>query len=303
MPTSHAHLLDRAADHIETGYVFPERATEIASALRSRVADGVYDGLSGRELCEKVTADLQEVCPDRHLRLRWSDEPQSTEPAEADEGRAAMLETLRRENHGVRRVERLDGNTGYIDLRRVTEAGAGGFAIGAAMQLVAGTDALVLDLRACSGGAPSGAALWCSHFFPDDATHLNDIYDRGTDSTRQFWTSAHLPAPRYLDRPVYVLTSADTFSGGEDIAYTLQAHERAVVVGERTRGGAHPTAWHTLSAHITVTVPTARTVSPVTGTNWEGTGVTPDTPAPAAEALDTALATIRERADAPAPGQ
>lgn len=82
------------------------------------------------------------------------------------------------------------------------------------MELVAHTSALILDLRECRGGSPEGAAMWCSYFFPDDQVHLNDIYERSTGSTRQYWTASHLPAPRYLDRPVYVLTSAITFSGG-----------------------------------------------------------------------------------------
>ncbi|MFF0153469.1 S41 family peptidase [Micromonospora sp. NPDC005203] len=121
----------------------------------------------------------------------------------------------------------------------------GAAAIGAAMQLVALSAALILDLRACSGGTPEGAAMCCSYFFRDDQVHLDDFYERSTGATRQFWTTAHLPAPRYADRPVHVLTSAMTFSGGEDVAYTPQAHGRAVVVvGETTRGGAHPTARH-----------------------------------------------------------
>jgi C-terminal processing protease CtpA/Prc len=32
----------------------------------------------------------------------------------------------------------------------------------------------------------------------------------------------HVDGPRYLDRPVYVLTGGRTFSGGEDLAYALQ---------------------------------------------------------------------------------
>ncbi|MGI8691709.1 MAG: S41 family peptidase [Geodermatophilaceae bacterium] len=39
---------------------------------------------------------------------------------------------------------------------------------------------------------------------------------------------------------MYVLTSGATFSGGEALAYDLQQLGRATVVGERTRGGAHP---------------------------------------------------------------
>ncbi|MFD3676239.1 S41 family peptidase [Streptomyces sp. NPDC058613] len=86
-----------------------------------------------------------------------------------------------------------------------------------------------------------------------------------------------------------MLTSSATFSGGEDVAYTLQAHGRAVVIGETTRGGAHPTVRHAVTVHVQVTVPSARTVNTVTGTNWEGVGVLPDVPVPADRALDMAL--------------
>ncbi|MFI9200361.1 S41 family peptidase [Streptomyces sp. NPDC053048] len=291
MPTdapSPAHIVDRALDRIAAGYVFPDRVDAIDTALRTRLAAGAYDGLSGPALCETVTADLQQACPDRHLRLLWQDEPQSMDPVDEDDGKAAFLALMRNENQGVRRFEFLDGGVGYIDVRRVAYPSEGARTIGAAMEMVAGTRALVLDLRECRGGAPEGAAMWCSYFFPDDSTHLNDIYERAGGTTRQYWTSSHLPAPRYLDRPVYVLTSATTFSAGEDIAYTLQAHGRAVLVGETTRGGAHPTARYPVTEHITVTVPSARTISTVTGTNWEGVGVAPDLPVPADQALDSA---------------
>ncbi|MFG1842473.1 S41 family peptidase [Micromonospora sp. NPDC049175] len=291
---SNEQIIGQALDRIEAGYVFPAQVAGIDAAIRRRLAAGEYDDLDGPALCATVTAHLQQACPDKHLRLLWSDQPQSLDPADADGGRAAFLALLRAENQGIRRVEHLDGNVGFVDVRRIAYADEGAAAIGAAMHLVALSSALVLDLRACSGGTPEGAAMWCSYFFRDDQVHLNDFYERSTGATRQFWTIPHLPAPRYADRPVYVLTSAMTFSGGEDVAYTLQAHGRAVVVGETTRGGAHPTARHPVTAHILVTVPTARTINSVTGTNWEGVGVLPDVPVPADQALDTALKAIRD---------
>ncbi len=297
MPTNE-QIVERALGRIEAGYVFPEKVVDIDAAIRRRLAEGDYDDLDGPSLCETVTAHLQEVCPDKHLRLLWVDTAQSLDPADEDEGRAAFVALLRAENQGIRRVEQLDGNVGYIDVRRISYADEGGDAIGAAMQLVALSSALILDLRECRGGAPEGAAMWCSYFFHDDQVHLNDIYERATGATRQFWTSAHLPAPRYTDRPVYALTSSITFSGGEDVAYTLQAHGRAVLVGETTRGGAHPTDRHPVTEHIVVTVPAARTINSVTGTNWEGVGVTPDIPVPADQALDTALKAALGRSDA-----
>ncbi|WP_405425283.1 S41 family peptidase [Streptomyces erythrochromogenes] len=295
MPT-HEEIIERALERIGAGYVFPEKAVDIDAAVRRRLAAGEYDGLDERALCETVTAHIQEVCPDKHLRLLWVEEPQSLEPEDQDAGRAAFLALLEAENHGVRRVERLEDGVALVDLRLISTAEEGAAVIGAAMQLAARGSALVLDLRACRGGSPEGAAMWCSYFFPDDQVHLNDIYERRTGTTRQYWTVAHLPAPRYLDRPVYVLTSALTFSGGEDVAYTLQAHGRAVVVGETTRGGAHPTDRHAVSEHVLVAVPAARTINTVTGGNWEGVGVVPDIAAPADQALDAALKAARAAA-------
>ncbi|MFY1615076.1 S41 family peptidase [Micromonospora sp. WMMD736] len=291
---SNEEIIRRALDRIEAGYVFPAKVADIDATIRRRLAAGEYDDLDGPALCAAVTAHLQQACPDKHLRLLWSEQPQSLDPADEDGGKAAFLALLRTENQGIRRVEQVDATVGLIDVRRIAYADEGASAIGAAMQLVALSSALILDLRACSGGAPEGAAMWCSYFFRDDQVHLNDFYERSTGATRQFWTAAHLPAPRYLDRPVFVLTSASTFSGGEDVAYTLQAHGRAVVIGETTRGGAHPTDRHAVTEHILVTVPTARTINSVTGTNWEGVGVVPDVPVPADQALDAALRAIAD---------
>jgi C-terminal processing protease CtpA/Prc len=103
-----------------------------------------------------------------------------------------------------------------------------------------------------------------------------------------------VPGPRYLDRPVYVLTSASTFSGGEQLAYDLQALGRATIVGETTRGGAHPSAVVSLTDHVELRLPVARSVSSVTGGNWEGVGVRPDVAARAQDALDVALEAIGE---------
>ena len=152
----------------------------------------------------------------------------------------AMRRMGRLDNFGIHRVERLDGNIGYLDLRRVPVPAIAGPAMAAAMELVAGTYALIIDLRRNGGGAPDGVVFWCSYLFDDHPTHLNDIFRADTGETRQFWALPYVPGPRYLDRPVYVLTGPTTFSGGELLAYDLQALGRATVVGEPTRGGAHP---------------------------------------------------------------
>ena len=284
-----------ALELLRTDYVFPDRAEQAAAAVEARLAAGEYADLDEDTLAERLTSHLHEICPDRHLRVRTMPPrpgparpagPRGPGPARPERERPASWR--RPLNYGIYRAERLDGNVGYLDLRAVADPEEAGPVIAAAMELVSGTYALIIDLRQNGGGSPHGVVFWCSYLFPDANTHLNDIFHRPTGETRQFWSLAWLPGDRYLDRPVYVLTSAHTFSGGEDFAYTLQAQGRAELIGEATGGGAHPTRTVPISATMAISVPFARSVNPVTGTNWEGTGVQPDVAVPAAEAFDVA---------------
>ncbi|MEV4639788.1 S41 family peptidase [Actinoplanes sp. NPDC049548] len=277
-------VIEKALGLLCDRYIFPAKAAEAATLIRAKRDAGAYDGLDETALGERLTEVLQGICADKHLRVR----PRGEDVREAlteEQIVAAYEQQLRRNNHGIARVERLEGNVGYLDVRQIPDASVGGRAIAAAMELVSHTAALIVDLRKNRGGAPNGVIFWTSYFFPDDQTHLNDIYDGESGRTRQFWSLAHLPGERYLDRPVYLLTSDVTFSAGEELCYNLQAQGRATLVGATTRGGAHPTEYFPLSPTMEITVPVARSVNPVTGTNWEGTGVVPDVEVPAEDAF------------------
>jgi C-terminal processing protease CtpA/Prc len=129
----------------------------------------------------------------------------------------------------------------------------------------------------------------CSYLFDDEPVELSGIYDRPSDRVKQAWTLPYVPGRRYgAARPLWVLTSGMTFSGGEALSYDLQQAGRATVVGERTGGGAHPRRGFRVNEHLEATIPVGRAVSPVTGSNWEGTGVAPDIAVPAGDAPATA---------------
>ena len=292
---------DRAADGVMPGreivaaavsllrdrYVFPDRAEQAAAAIEARLAAGEYEDLGEGALAERLTSQLYEICADRHLRIRVGGPP-GHGAVDPEKARQARREQGRLDNYGIYRAERLDGNIGYLDLRQVARPAKAGPAIAAAMELVSGTYALIIDLRRNGGGSPDGVIFWCSYLFPDAETHLNDIFDAESGLTRQFWSLAYVPGARYLDRPVYLLTSRETFSGGEEFCYNLQAQGRAQLIGETTGGGAHPTTVLPISPTVAIAMPCARSINPVTGTNWEGTGVVPDIAVPAAEAYDVA---------------
>jgi hypothetical protein len=289
-------IVTRALTLLRENYVFPDRAEQIAAAIETRLAAGEYDDLDEITLTELLTSHLQEASDDKHLRMRLGGEPardeqpDHDEPADHETRRLKMRRMGRLDNFGINRVERLDGNIGYLDLHRVPMPENAGPAIAAAMELVSGTYVLIIDLRQNGGGSPDGVVFWCSYLFEERPVHLNDIFRADTGETLQFWSLPYVPGPRYLDRPVYMLTSEHTFSGGEDLCYTLQALGRAEVIGETTGGGAHPTRGFPISAAVHIGIPFARSINPVTGTNWQGTGVVPDTPVPADEAYGVAYA-------------
>jgi C-terminal processing protease CtpA/Prc len=278
--------------HVAEHYVYPDVGEQVVAVLRQRLADGGYDTIAGdQEFAAAVTADLQSVNGDKHLRLLYSHEPiPECEGQVFDE--AAYRAEVELSAGGIAAVQRLDGNVGYLDLRALYGAAYAGHTAVAAMTLLAHTDVLLVDLRRNGGGDPGMVALYCSYLF-DDEIHLNDLYWRGDGdgdgSTRQWWTLPYVPGPKFGGtKPVYVLTSADTFSGAEELAYNLATRGRATLVGERTRGGAHPGGRYRIGAHLKAAVPSGRAINPVTGSNWEGTGVQPDIELPAAEAFDAA---------------
>ncbi|GAA1609643.1 S41 family peptidase [Kribbella sancticallisti] len=291
MRTDEIHaVIDRLAALVAVHYVFPEVGAEIADRLTEAVKDGRYDDLGDPEqLAAKVTADLQIGNNDKHLRLKFHPDEvvDETDPGadEADWRRRAALAA-----GGMARVECLPGNVGLLEIRPLLFYPAhAGPAVSAAMSLLAATDALLIDLRGCLGGSPDMVAFLCSHLFDGEPVHLNDLVTPADGTVRQFWTIPHLPGPRFGgSKPIWVLTSSTTFSGGEEFAYDLQQLGRATIVGERTGGGAHPREGFKLHAHLEATVPVQRAVNPVSGTNWEGVGVVPDVETSAADAYDEA---------------
>jgi C-terminal processing protease CtpA/Prc len=182
----------------------------------------------------------------------------------------------RRLNFGIESVQRLDFNLGYLDLRAFAPPKLSASKLAAAMTLLADTDALVIDLRNNGGGDPQTVALLASYLF-DSRTHLNDIYDRGKDATTQMWTPDEHAGPTYGGKKkVYLLVSHDTFSAGEDFSYALKNLQRATLIGAATGGGAHPGTGRRLNDHFAANIPTGRSISPITHTDWEGIGVAPD---------------------------
>ncbi|MEU9045214.1 MULTISPECIES: S41 family peptidase [unclassified Kitasatospora] len=283
-----AGVVESIADLVAGNYVFPDVARQLAALLRSRCAEGAYRAATAEELAEGVTADLRSVNGDQHLALKFHAEPVPSERG------AAVLAAMRRQFDeglgGVPRVELLDSGVAVLEIApAMFPLDWAAEPLAAALSLVAPARALILDLRRNVGGDPDTVAFVCGYLL-DGRTHLNTIVSRQGEKAEQSWTPPFVPGARYgATKPLYVLTSAKTFSAGEELAYDLQQLGRAEVVGESTRGGAHPREGWTVHPHLELSVPVARALNPVSGTNWEDTGVQPDVPCRAETALERAL--------------
>ena len=297
-------IIDGAIDHMRRAYIFADVAEKMAEAIQARAARKEYDAVTApREFAETLTRHLQEVSRDKHLRIIFDPNglPQRAAPTPAD--RERQLADERRRNFGFNRIERLDGNVGYIELLGFSGSPEVAEAAVPAMNFVANTDALIFDLRRNGGGSPVTIGLISSYLF-DKVVHLNDFYIRETDTRRQFFTTAEVQGRRYgPDKPVYVLTANRTFSAAEEFTYNLKNLKRATIVGETTGGGAHPGGVRRITDHFGIWLPNGRAINPVTKTNWEGVGIEPDIKVPAAHALSAAhldaLKKIREKATDP----
>ena len=293
-------VINGAIAKLNENYVYADLAKKLEQTLRRHQKAGNYNAITnGDEFAALLTSQLLDVAHDKHMRVNFSpvklpEFAATPTPQQREDNR----KRYERDNCLFTKVEILSGNVGYVKINGFGPPDVCASAAIAAMNFVANVDAIILDLRDNNGGDPAMVSFLASYLF-DRPTHLNDLYTRKTDETRQFWTEAHVPGKCLTSAPAFVLTSSRTFSGGEEFAYDLQTQKRATIVGETTGGGAHPVRAEKIDDRFIIAVPFARAINPITKTNWEGTGVKPDVSAPEADALTTAQKLAAEKLAAP----
>ncbi len=284
-------VVSKAADALRNRYIFIDVGETAAAKIERQLAAGAYAKLNEpRAFAEQLTADLYAIAKDKHLRIMAPGggapiNGPAPPPPPKSEG-------------GVVRADRLPGNIGYIEVSGFPTPGAFKPAIEKAMAAVADTSALLIDNRRNGGGSPDSVAYLVSYFLdPAKPIKINEFVNR-TPSTKNFTTRAQMSVATpfsYRDKPLYVLTSARTFSGGEEFAYDIQAFKLGTLVGETTGGGANPGGASPIGSGFAIFLPNGRPINAVTGTNWEGVGVIPDIKTPVNDALKVALEKLGQK--------
>lgn len=287
-------VLNSLAQALESRYVLPDMAKTLAAAVRAKHKAHAYEKvLTAPELARVLTNDLLSVAHDKHLRVTFSSIPMRPSPAGSVSPQ--MLDELRKENGAIPKVEILEGNVGYMRVNGVPPVEAARSAVAAAFAFLHNTDALIIDDRGNGGGDPNTVAVYVSYLSVGKPFVVNTFHWREDNRVDEFKTTELGELSYGVKKPVFVLTSPMTFSGGEELAYDLQALKRAVIVGEVTGGGAHPVTPVMIGHQFEVAMPAGQGVNPITGTDWERVGVLPDVPVAATAALGRAHALALDR--------
>lgn len=278
--------VEKIAAVIQTQFYDEARAGRIARDLRAEAGRGKYDGLTNpSDFAVALTTRLSPL--DGHFRVSWAP-PAPAETAGRGGDAGDYAEHLRRNNYGFRRTEVLPGNIGYVEMSQFADFTPGDEAArktaDAALALVASTDAVIFDLRDNGGGSPAMVGYLVGRFVAADANVYNTFKTRGEPDSTERPTVA-ITEPRRLDTPLYVLVSGRTGSAAESFAYTLKSAKRAIIVGERSAGAANPGGDVEVGDGLRIFVSGGTPINPITGKNWEETGVSPDVEVPAKLAL------------------
>jgi hypothetical protein len=289
-------VLQKIAELVENQYVLSKKAKGFADEFRAKCASGAYESLTqAKDFAAKVTGDLITITRDKHLNFRL------LEPSDVGEKAQGLLHhplryyRLRlKENVGFHKLEWIEPRIGYLDIRRFNAFGEARDMAVAAMKFLSNAQAIIIDVRENGGG--SGDYL--SSFFLPYPTQLSGSYSRQDGSLTESWTRRDIGMEPRTDIPIFILTGPNTFSAAESFAYDMQSRKRATIVGEPTKGGANSVDVFGVGDQFEFYISTARAISPVTGENWEGTGIIPDISVPSAAALDRAIAEAKKAGEA-----
>ncbi|NHK30891.1 MAG: S41 family peptidase [Asgard group archaeon] len=276
-------------------YIFKDIAKKIEERLLNDYKNGVFDSIDNIQLfASEIEKNFAEVSNDGHLHIMFDPSEMERIIARRELSKEEIkrihqkkIDGEKQSNFGFKKIEILDGNIGYLDLRRFCHTNYAAEIAIAAMNYLSNTDAVIIDLRKNGGGEPEMVLLLASYFLGGRVL-FNTIDRPFEEITEQYWTQVHVPGNLMKEKDLYILTSKRTYSAAESFSYGMKCQKRAMIIGETTGGGAHPLDFHSILDLLVLWLPTGRAINPISKTNWEGVGVEPDISVSSEEAFDKA---------------
>jgi len=296
---SRSEIVKSISQLLLDNYVFSDTALKMSNCIKNKLKAGAYNKITDPVVfSDALTYDLHSVYFDKHMLVQYfpPENPTTIQNAvqTTNQEKEDPFRKIKEANFGLKKVEILNGNIGYIDIKNFwADTLYGKETVKAALQFISNTNALIIDIRNCGGGSQQTVAMICGYFLKN-ATHINDMFDRRTNTTTQDWTKPDTSFTKLNNIPLYILTSNKTFSAAEEFCYVLGTLKRATIIGETTGGGAHGTFSQEAWNGIFISIPYWRPTNPITKTNWEVVGVKPDIETTSDRALETAEMKIFE---------
>ncbi|KAK2885056.1 hypothetical protein Q8A73_021530 [Channa argus] len=298
-----ALVLEMATILLEN-YCFPENLVGMQEAIQQAINSGEILQISDKKtLAAVLTVGIQGALNDPRLSVSYEPNFMAVSPLVLSSLPLEQLFRLVRDSH---KMDVLENNVGYLRIDQIigeeTQEKLGSLLREIIWDKVARTSSLIFDLRYSTAGELSGVPFIISYFSdPEPLFHIDTVYDRPSNTTRELWTMPSLTGKRYgKKKDVIVLTSKRTVGAAEAVAYTLKNLKRAIIVGERSAGGSVKVQKIRIDqSEFYITVPVARSVSAITGQSWEVIGISPTINVIAKEALAKALSLLAVRSAIP----
>lgn len=210
-------LVNNITRELQERYVAPEKTEYIAAQLRTKLQSGAYEKInSANDLASALTNDLRTASNDLHLLVTYNPALEralkSAPPLPSSElpelpPTPEQLTRNRQSNYDFRKLEIMSGNVGYLELRSFVDLNQSKDTAAAAMNFLANTDAVIIDLRRNPGGFINLEIFLASYFYGVDPVELLSRYHREGNVTIREWTLRDVPGKRlqYVDLYIHFL--------------------------------------------------------------------------------------------------
>jgi Peptidase family S41 len=298
--TEKQRVVEAAIKNLKAHYFDPDVAQKMADALLAREKSGDDAAATdGSAFADLLTKQMRDVSHDMHLELAYSQDHLPASRFDAlgrplgptPDDHARYRKIMEQENCTFEKAQIVAHNIGYLKLNSFPDPSICRPKAVAAMASLNDADAIIFDLRDNRGGEPEMVALMAAYLF-DRPEYW---YNPRENTTQRSWTQSPVPGNKLADKPVYVLTSARTFSGAEQFSYDLKMLKRATLVGETTGGAAHSGVFYRIDDHFGIAIPETKPINPFSKTDWAEKGLEPDVKVKAADALETAMKLAQSR--------
>lgn len=273
-------------------YVFPEKGEELSKSFQRKVNAKAYTSITdANELARVLSKDIKELGNDGHLYVTVKKESGSKEDIDWED---IEKDNEVQKNFGFTAIQILENNIGYLKIDEFMHPKRSMATAVAAMKIVEQTEALIIDLRNNGGGYPGIMEYILYHYFDGPPEHISTTYFAKAENIDKTYTSDLIYGKLRVGTPLYVLINSKTGSAAEYFAYTLQAFDKALIVGERSAGAAHMNDFFELPHGFRISISVAAPINTKTQKNWELTGVIPDYETASDLALQKSLALLQK---------